>query len=300
MTRKITTAVIFLLTVCLLLSSCGYRLKLEKVEDGTTAAEERKSEQDTTQPVNETTTAEESTLYDLDNGEPMENNSDYVRVALDEEKVLALYRSAMNDVKNNCPGFKKTENQTTSDVSGGSGKTQIANSILNIVGQSILADDNGTVTVTRGDSNSVKSLFPLYGETEGCTLTSTSIIKSAECWTNGEDYRIVIRLNDILNPGQDSEMSKILKPADFEGIKNGISEYLVVLDYSQFQFDMNYTGCEIICVIDRNTSRMTELTQKSVAKVDININLDLFVLKTSAVKCSGTITDEVSFTDFNW
>lgn len=304
MTRKITSAAIFLLTVCLLLSSCGYRLKLEKVEKETSAEAGQSSasaETLTSQTESTTEAPEESTLYDLENGPKMENNSDFVRVDLGTEEVVALYRSAMNDVKNNNPGFKKTEKQTTSDVTAGSGRTQLANGILNLVGQSILSGNgDGTVTVTRGDSNSVKNIFPLYNSAEGCALTSTSVIKSAECFTDGKEVKIFIKLNDTLNPSQDSEFAKIMKPADIDNIKNGISEYLVVLDFSQYQFDMNYTDCEIVCTIDKSTTRMTSLVHRTVAKVDININLDLIVFKTQSVKCSGTITDEITYSAFDW
>lgn len=289
---------------CLLLSSCNKRLVLvDKTE--TTTAQPAASEtygyvtDTTTAPGGETTTIDE---YIIDNTPTISGQGSYRQINMDAATVLALYRSAMNDVKAVAPGFNRTETQLTDDVVAGNGNSQLANSILNLVASSILqgSDGNSSHRVIKGDKTEVTSLFPLYGENDGCTLFDTAIVNSAICYGNDSEYKIVITLNDCLNPDESGDFSKILKPVDISAMKNGISQYFVVLDYSQFQFDMNYTGCEITCVLDKNTSRMKSLSQKMVIDVAININMDLGVWKTDVVKCTGTITDHTDFTDFNW
>lgn len=297
---KKTVAVIsaaVLLVLCL--SSCGYHLSIEKdtEPETTTAFQQETYPVVTAPPVTEATTA-----FEEDTSPGLVVDSSYEMMSMTKEDVMKLYTSCMNDVKTLAPGFVKTETQNTVDVVAGSGNTQLANSILNLVGNSILngSDGNYRSTVYKGNKTAVRDMFPLFGEETGCTLTDYSIIKSAVCYRSDSNYKIVIQVNDTLNPDTTSEFSKIMDPADVSSIRNGIPTYLVVLNYKSYQFDMNYTGCEITCVIDKKTSRMESLSHKMITNVSIDINLDLIVLQTQAIKCSGKIIDHVDYSDFDW
>ena len=293
--KKIIPAACVFLVIAVLFSSCGYRLRLEKKEDDTTSATQfttaNTGGETAFQPED---TTEETTAFVYDGS--------YYDTALSADRVLALYSSAMNDVKNCCPGFHVEQSQQTGNVSAGSGRTQLANSILALVGQKVLdgSDISGSSDVKKGSADAVKNSFPLFGRNTGCALTSDNIISSAVCETDGKEYKITICLNDTLNPSEDGDFAKIMPRVDVDEIKNGISEYLVVLDYSQFRFDMNYTNCKIVCTLDKATSRMTSLTVSRDIEVEININLDLIVFKTQAVKCSGTIYDKLEYNSFVW
>jgi len=300
--KKLPALILVIALVCTVFSSCGYRISIEKKEKDTT--EEATTEAVVTQslPPVSTEYTEQTTTYIIDNSPTLVQDRSYTLMNISKDDCLAIYRNAMNDVKTVAPGFTKTETQRTSDVQAGSGRTQLANSILNLVGQSILnnSDGSGKTVVSKGDTSSAKNIFPLFGSDYGCALTDSSIVKSAQCYTDGSTYKIILTLEDALNPDMNSAFAQIMDPADISTMKDGIAQYLVVLDYSQYQFDINYTGCEITCVIDKATSRMTSLSHKMVMEVAININLNLIVLQTSAVRCTGTITDHVDYTDFKW
>lgn len=292
--------------------SCGYELVLRKKGEGdtdTTVASENKPSSDNNSssdiipgyPSQETTTEDIfSDIPEID--EPLDES--YRTLPMSAQDVLEFYTRAMNDVKVRAPGYIRYEYQETSDVEAGDGNVQLMNNILNLVATELLrdsGDEEASITIMAHDDIAVRETFPLYNQDVGCTLDNMSIIKSAVCYSNEKTYRIVIQLDDQLNPHHvTSDFAKIMTPIDREALSDPIEEYLVVLDKNQYQFDINYTGCEIVCTIDKETARMTSLSQKMVMDIEINMNLDLIIFETSGVKANGRIVNILKYYNFDW
>jgi hypothetical protein len=300
-TLAFISAVILTMTA---LCSCGTK-KTETTTEAPTADYAQQpgvyTPENTTVPVVESTTAENTT--NIESSGRITVNSGYKEVAMTRDDVIKVYKNAMDNVKKRCPGFTKTETQTVDNVEAGDGALQLANRILNLISSELLQStgNNNSLTVSYGDDISVRESFPLFGEDVGCDVTDTSIITSAVCYVSDKDYKVVITVADHLNPDPDtSEFSKIMTPIATNSIASGIEEYLVVLDMSSYKFDMNYTGNEIECRFEKDTGRMTYLSQKMVVNVDIDLNLDLILFKTKGISATGTVINKIEYNDFIW
>ena len=75
---------------------------------------------------------------------------------------------------------------------------------------------------------------------------------------------------------------------------------LFKLDYNSYKFNINYTNCEITCVIDKETSRMTSLKHKMIMDIEIVMNLDLILFQTKNVKAQGRIVNFLEYYNFDW
>ena len=296
----VIAALVFLLSA---FSSCGYEISIRKKEETTAAPDSTAAAvNDVTQPsvtpsVPEITTGGADIIVD----------SSYQPVAMAAQDVLEFYTRAVNDVKLRAPGYIKTEYQDLSNVMAGSREFQLADRILNLVATELLknsGDDNGqngTIQVLAHDDIAVRNTFPLFGKDYGCLLENMNIIRSAVCYANDSSYKIVIQLDDCLNPEPDnSDFGLIMTPISRDKLSSPIEEYLVVLDMNQYQFDINYTGSEITCIIDKQSARMTNLTHKMVMDISINLNLDLIIFQTSGIKASGTLINHLEYSDFDW
>ena len=110
-----------------------------------------------------------------------------------------------------------------------------------------------------------------------------------------------ITFDDQLNPDPEySSFSKIMTPIDRDALSAPIEEYLVVLDYNNYKFDINYTNCEITCIIDKATNRMTSLKHKMIMDIEIVLNLDLILFQTKNVKAEGKIVNFLEYYNFDW
>lgn len=299
---------LFVLSLC----SCGYEISIRKKGEG--------EEKTTTIIVEEKTTAlytgqepiyipDVSTVYNEENttnqsGANIQVNTSYQPMAMSSSDVLLFYKSAMNDVKVRAPGYVRNEYHEISDVEAGNGDVQLMNRILNLVSAEILknsGDEEATIQIMAHDDIAVRETFPLYNKDVGCELTDMSIIKSAICYTDGASYKIVITFDDQLNPHyRDSAFASIMNPIDRDALSGPIEEYLVVLDLNSYKFDLNYTNCEITCIIDKATNRMTSLKHKMIMDVEIVMNLDLFFFQTNNVKAEGRIINFLEYSNFDW
>lgn len=244
---------------------------------------------------NEDVTSNEGPNIQIDNT--------YKPVAMAAQDVIRFYKSAMDDVKVRAPGYVRSEYQEISDVSAGNGDVQLINRILNLVGTELLkesGDEETTIQIMAHDDIAVRETFPLYGEDVGCDLTDISIVKSAVCYSDGSSYKIIITFDDQLNPDKNSSFADIMTPVERNSLSKPIEEYLVVLDYNSYRFDLNYTNCEITCIIDKATNRMTSLKHKMIMDVEIVLNLDLIFFQTSNVKAEGRIVNFLEYYNFNW
>ena len=307
--KKAISVICVLCMFVTMFCGCGYRLSIEKVDkdedkDEQTEITETTTEAPTTEPTTEAPTTEEPTTVDELEAMGIIVENDFQAVAMDKAAVLNYYTSAVNDVKLRCPGFSKREYQEIGDVVAGNGGLSIANKILNLIANELIKS-SGTgetpVTVNAHDDVTVRDQFPVFGMEYGCRVEDISIIKSAVCYTNGKQNKIVITFNDQLNPepGQ-GDFSNIMTPIERQKIADGVSEYVVVLNDESFKFDFNYTDCEIICYTDAKTNRIISLTQKMHIDIDIDFNLDLFLFKTDVVKAKGSLVNHLEYTDFDW
>lgn len=311
LTRIIALLCVFVLLVSSL-CSCGYEISIRKKGEN--------EEKTTTIVVVENTTAlytGEEPIYipDVTVNTPVEEttvsggasiqvDTSYRPMAMSASDVILFYKSAMNDVKVRAPGYVRNEYQEVSDVEAGDGDVQLMNRILNLVSTELLkdsGDEEATIQIMAHDDIAVRETFPLYNKDVGCELTDMSIVKSAVCYSDGQSYKIVITFDDQLNPHhEDSSFADIMTPIDRESLSDPIEEYLVVLDYNSYKFDINYTNCEITCIIDKATNRMTSLKQKMIMDMEIVLNLDLILFQTKNVKAEGTIVNFLEYSNFDW
>ena len=305
---KLISVLTAFIIICVSLSSCGYEISINKknpVEEFTTTIVLTPDGQlpqtgDNSQLPDVTPPLDEGTGSTL---EPI-TDAGFVPVAMSSADVITFYKSAMNDVKVRAPGYTRNEAQEMEDVEALGGDVQLMNRILNLVGTELLkdsGDEKKTITVLPHDDIAVRATFPLYGKDTGCELTDLSIVKSANCYTDGKSYKLVITFDDQLNPEPDSSaFSQIMTPVDRDSLTKPIEEYLVVLDYNSFKFDITYSNCEIVCTIDKATNRMTSLKQRMNMDIDIVMNLDLIIFQTKNVKARGRIVNTLEYSDFNW
>ena len=297
---------LLLLSAVVLLSACQYRIRFTKVEDESGAEAETETVTETAAPTTTEppTTEEYTTLDPLTEAGVIYDSSDFRAVAMDKASVLRLYTQAMNNVKNRCPGFTMRDYQNISDVTAGNGRLQLANRILNLVATEVLrstGEANAEVVVNAHEDLKVQESFPLYSSPVGCTLEDTDLLRSAVCYTDGSRYKLVITVADTLNPEPGTgDFSGILSPVARQRVAEEIAEYLVVLDDSKYKFDFNYTGNEIICVFGIESGQMEYLSQKMLIHVNIDLDLDLYVLRTDFIKAQGTVVNHVEYTDFDW
>ncbi len=292
------------------LSSCGYEISINKkgegevltttivIDPGTSEAPVTVNPQlpDVTTPL-----GDESAT-----GTPSDNQAEsaFKPMAMSSADVITFYKSAMNDVKVRAPGYTRTEYQEMEDVEALGGDIQLMNRILNLVGTELLkdsGDEQKTIQILAHDDIAVRETFPLYGKDVGCELTDMSIIKSATCYTDSTSYKIVITFDDQLNPDPEtSTFAQIMTPIDRDALSSPIEEYLVVLDYNSYKFDITYSNCEITCIIDKATNRMTSLNMQMNMDIDIVMNLDLLIFQTKNVKAKGRIVNYLEYYNFNW
>lgn len=306
MKRKYAALSALLCLLALLFSGCKYRISITKVEDETESGSqaETSTEAPTETTTEPTTIPEPTTLDPLTEAGMIYESENFRAVAMDKTAVLSLYTAAMNEVKTRCPGFSKKSDQNIGEVSAGNGRLQLANKVLNLIASEVLkstGDGNYEERIPAHSDVLVTDNFPLYGSDKGCELEDASILSSAACYTDGERYKLVLMVRDTLNPEPgDDGFSRILTPVARQKVADGIAEYLLVLDENKYKFDFDYTGNEIICVIDRDSGRMEYLSQKMIIGVDIVLDLDLVLLQTDFIKASGTIVNHVEYTAFDW
>lgn len=309
--KKVIALLCAFIIVLVSLSSCGYEISIRKKGEGDELTTTIVLDPNTSLPQGGGSYVQLPEITTLPPAEESTNTSAGIQIdntfrpmAMSSQDVITFYKSAMNDVKVRAPGYTRTEYQEISDVTAGDGNVQLINRILNLVGTELLkdsGDEQKTIQIMAHDDIAVRETFPLYNKDVGCELNDMSIIKSATCYTDGLSYKIIITFDDQLNPDyQYSSFAQIMTPINREALSDPIEEYLVVLDYNNYKFDINYTNCEITCIIDKASNRMTSLKQKMIMDVDIALNLDLILFQTKNVKAEGRIVNFLEYYNFDW
>ena len=279
-------------------AGCKYKLALVPVEQGESGTE---AETETAPPTTAEPTTEEPTTEDPVAAAGIFEDSSFREAAMDKAGVLALYTEAVNNVKKRCPGFTRTVTLNTERSTEDAAEQPLAERIMNLVVSEMLSADGGAMAETVPPHSDVRVLetFPVCGRDYGCNLTNLSMIDSADCYTDGKTYRLVIKVHATINPDPDSgEFYKIMTPIRRESVAGGISPLLQRLDLGKYLFDFNYRDNEITCVIDRETDRIVSLSQRNVIGVDIDLGGATFLL--SGIEAHGTVLHKLEFTDFVW
>lgn len=311
--RRISAFILASVIMAVSFTSCGYEISITKkgenseVKTTTIVIEDPVSGENSggnSVVIPDVTTfpSDESSTDSSGNANIQVDNT-YKAVPMAAQDVIRFYKSAMDDVKVRAPGYVRSKYQEISDVSAGNGDVQLINRILNLVGSEILkdsGDEETTIQIMAHDDIAVRETFPLFDKDVGCELTDMSIVKSAVCYSDGSSYKIIITFDDQLNPDKNSTFADIMTPIDRNALSKPIEEYLVVLDYNSYKFDLSYTNCEITCIIDKATNRMTSLKHKMIMDVSIVMNLDLVFFQTSNVKAEGRIVSFLEYYNFNW
>lgn len=305
---KKASALFLVFTIVILsLTSCGYEISIKKKGEGdgevkttTIVLDEYATNNDQPIVIPDVPTTQQSSS----SGGNFQVDTSYQPLAMSAYDVVEFYKRATADVKVRAPGYVRSEHHEVSDVTGGDGSVQLVDRILNLVTTEILkdsGDEEAIISIMAHDDLAVRATFPLFNKDVGCELTDMSIVKSATCYSDGSTYKIVIVFDDILNPDHEtSSFADIMNPVDRDALSDPIEEYLVVLDMNSYKFDINYTNCEITCIIDKETSRMTSLKHKMIMDIDIVMNLDLILFQTNNVKASGTIVNFMEYHSFDW
>ena len=250
--KKVIALLCALIIVLVSLSSCGYEISIRKKGEGDELTTTIVLDPNTSLPQGGGSYVQLPEITTLPPAEENTNTSAGIQIdntfrpmAMSSQDVITFYKSAMNDVKVRAPGYTRTEYQEISDVTAGDGNLQLINRILNLVGTELLkdsGDEQKTIQIMAHDDIAVRETFPLYNKDVGCELNDMSIIKSATCYTDGLSYKIIITFDDQLNPDhQYSSFAQIMTPINREALSDPIEEYLVVLDYNNYKFDINYT-----------------------------------------------------------
>ncbi len=305
--KKITAVFVALSLLVLSLASCGYEISIKKKGEGEDVRTTTIVLDDEGNSGNDPLIIPDVATTQQNNTNPsggIQVDTSYQALAMSAADVIEFYKRATSDVKIRAPGYVRSEHHEVSDVTGGDGSIQLLDRILNLVATEVLkesGDEEAIISIMAHDDIAVRQTFPLFNKDVGCELTDMSIVKSATCYSDGATYKIVIVFDDILNPDPEtSPFADIMNPIDRDALSGPIEEYLVVLDMNSYKFDINYTNCEITCIIDKETSRMTSLKHKLIMDIDIVMNLDLILFQTNNIKASGTIVDFLEYHSFDW
>lgn len=305
--KKVSAVFCSLTFFILSLTSCGYEISINKkgengdeVRTTTIVLEDDNTSGDEPIVIPDVATTAQGGV----SSGGIQVDTSYQALAMSAQDVIEFYKRATGDVKVRAPGYVRSEHHEISDVTGGDGSMQLVDRILNLVATEVLkdsGDEESVITIMPHDDLAVRATFPLFNKDVGCELTDMSIVKSATCYSDGSTYKIVIVFDDMTNPDHEtSAFADIMNPIDRDALSDPIEEYLVVLDMNSYKFDINYTNCEIVCIIDKETSRMTSLKHKMIMDIEIVMNLDLILFQTNNVKASGKIVNFMEYHSFDW
>ena len=163
-----------------------------------------------------------------------------MRMPSTKSEIIDFYSDAVNNVKSYGAGFTVSEWQETASVNLGGG---VVNTAARTVIDSFISteDDAKTETYSKG-SNNARNAFP------GWYLSDNSYVKSASCTRNGNNYRVVIVMQDEDTPTQASSTLAQVSGMIYywEDVDNILSSYPVVTkvlsDYGDIHmYYRNYT-----------------------------------------------------------
>lgn len=209
-------------------------------------------------------------------------------------EILAVYKAAVDRVyakQSTAPGYDKAEWQTLSTDAG-----WFVDMFSGIIAGYMTSEEEAKgkeLQVTAKGSDKALSRF------QECTLTNTSVIKSATCTQKGGNYVLKIVLNKVRNPTRKDDFGKItqafLTRQEVLDEVNGIKVAGIKIVREIRTLDLDYSDCTISCEINPTNNQFVYLhhTTNCLATVDASV---------SAVTISGTATiiDYLQYTNFKY
>ncbi len=238
-----------------------------------------------TETVSQSTAAVTSTTYDTT--APAENETTAIpgvtttapsgSLPDTKEEILALYTSVTKKIKDEIVGFSlaswmKIENEKIQ----GLGKALIE-PMLSRMPSEAEAKGEKKFVIPKGDPT-VAERFPV------CSLTDLSVIESAACTSEGENYIIEMTFSDRKNPKKDDPLSTVLPfmmTADdmLEGVNSDrMKNFVKSID----KINIDYNDCKIRCKFNPETLIITELQTDMTMFFDLDAKLVVGSLTGSA------------------
>lgn len=209
------------------------------------------------------------------------------RSLLTADKILEEYTVIMNKLKTDSPAFSfiRYQNLPTDYQNVGAA----AKFVLPIIEKYVTSKTASAETQYEA-GNSEK--LPLPDSSYGCLLTDSTAIKNAYCEVlDDESYKIIITLNDELNPpvlssGATSSQSTINAVFDTYDALNQIT---AISELALNKIDFNYTDCTVTLIYNPDTEHVQSINM--LMNIDIVANTLLGKLKARIVDiCEYEIT----------
>ncbi len=129
--------------------------------------------------------------------------------------------------------------------------------------------------------DSLTNIFPVKGQSWGSRLTATDV-KYANCLEALKTYEITIRFKDATDPAPFT--SALGKAYDLTDKASILKEFEKSADYMTVdKLDLLYTGCYILCSVDRATDQVLSITYIT------NVNAVSTVTGVGTLKDMGTV-----------
>lgn len=223
------------------------------------------------------------------------------------KRAAEIYIEAANKVKEEAAGFTKSEWQSiknikTADTSG------LADRILDIVFTNIITSEDAAFgsearLVTKGSSDRVNLLFPIYNKPYGADLNMNyDCISSAEYKKEDGKYKINLYFKELENAEQDDggfgSIMPVFKRAE---ILDNIRRYVLVADLETLALDFSYKNSYLSCVIDAQTMQMEGLDMHIKADLEASADINVLgIIKTDFLSGTATVENNIRFYNFEW
>lgn len=208
------------------------------------------------------------------------------RRLLTSDKILEEYTAVMNQLKTDAPAFTQTRYQNLPTEHQNLGA--MADFVLPIIEKYVTSKTaSAPVTYSSGNANKL----PLPESSYGCLLTDATAIKNAYCEVlDDEKYKIVITLNDELNPPaltSGATSSQSITNSVFDTY-DALNQITAISELAFNKIDFNYTDCTVTLIYEPDT--------KQVQSVNMTMFIDI-TADTLLMEIKARIVDNTEYTD---
>lgn len=177
---------------------------------------------------------------------PDEPSSEAAPVTPDKmssEELLAFFNSAVNRVKDEKIGFKKSKLTSVIDIQL---SNSAANTLVGLIKSSLLSETADETTVKKGESG-IDVMSP-SGKTYAGTLNLNDIT-SINCTSSGGEYVINVAVKGETNPSDGGSMSRVF---DFITVDDVVNIYApkVNATVSKDDIEVVFSGCTATLKVD--------------------------------------------------
>ncbi len=222
------------------------------------------------------------------------------QIIMSKADVLQKYTQAANLVKQQCPGFKRTESNVIYNL-------HVDDRVASPLWDSwfaVMAAENGILTdqltVNKGDDIACRTFFPVFHTDYGCKITDDDIIAAAFCYDLGAFEEIVILFHDFDAPQlQADDFAQIMPAYSEKTLFRYINERIPILSQADCCASLRYYNCELHCVLDSRTNRIVSLSLKTVADAALKTSASVYLTETE-LDITATLSNDLKYTDFVW